>query len=136
MSEYPYRYGLKLATDTYTDLTSGEHLVKANRTFAIFKWESAVEFEKTVAKLKKNESGVPVVVRDTVSIPDTGMWLPILRFTGGKWRKITEEQKYYLQKKINYKDVMTPMHMFFKDDKEFKEWLTTPLYNSLIIDLI
>lgn len=136
MSEYPYRYGLRLSTDGYTDLTSGEHLVKSGRTFVIFKWESAIEFEKIVGKLKKNECGVPIVVRDTVSIPDTGMWLPLLRFGAGKWKKVTEEQRFYFQKKLDYKNVMTPMHMFFKDDIEFKEWLTTPLYNKLIIDLI
>ena len=136
MSDYPYRYGLKLATDKYTNLTSGAILVKSKRTFYINRWESAIEFEKTIGNLRNNENGIPVIIRENKILPDTGMWVPILRCTSGKWWKLPWDHAKHFKEMIDYNNVMTPMHMFFKDDKEFKAWLTVELYNKLIIDLL
>jgi len=136
MSSYPYRYGLKLISDKYVNLESGETLINAKRSFYIYKWESALEFKKTIGKIEKNECGVPVCVRKTITLNDTGTWLPLLRYTSPKWTRITEEQKRQYVLKLTDSDVLTPMHLYFKEDKDFSVWLGPRLYKELFLSLI
>ena len=132
-----YLYALELKSGNCINLTNSEDLIKSGRTFVIYQWEPAHEFEKIVGRLEKNESGVPVRTIKTIKLPNTGIWLPILRYTGKKWSSLKNPicQKAFISK-MKPNNVMLKAHLFFKDNQEFSQWMGEDVYNKMIIDLL
>ena len=132
-----YTYALELKSGNYIDLTIGKTLFDSGRTFTIYKWEPAHEFEKIIGVLEKNESGVPVRMIKTIRLPDTGLWLPLLRCSQKKWQFLNspEKQKLFISK-MKPSDVMLKGNLFFTDEKDFASWLGKDIYSRMMVDLL
>ena len=122
-----YKYALVLARDVYVDLENFEALHNSKRTFRIFQWKSGLKIKKWIWGDVDGDMGHS-------EITDSSSWSPFLFYDGKKWRDISKSKKNWKHQHRN--KIMLPAHRFFKDEEEFKSWLTDPLYNKLFIDML
>jgi len=127
-----YQYALVLSRCNYIDLTDFKNLAK--RTFVIHEWDPNISYDKYVSEQKENESGVRITAY-TTSQHKLGGWVPIIRYSNGKWDSLRQQKEFFIKSKtIN--NIMMPAHMFFENQQDLINWMGAENYADAMIDLL
>jgi hypothetical protein len=125
-----YKYAVCFDNNMYCDFSSAEILLARSRRFSLFSWDPDCFITKEAGYWNAYHARIEIESKDQT----TGAWELLAHCSSIGWTRVTKQQS---QLGPNAKSFpLTPMHMFFRNKDELKEWLGNRLYIELFAELI
>lgn len=117
------KYGLLLGRQHYINMVDSDNLLNSKRHFVIYKWSNLQ------SPITSNNKIINRLITQNTSTIEHA-YIPWVAFGNGKFSII----KSY--RRVQYEKIMSPMHKWFKDDIELKDWMGEKMFNLFVADLV